>query len=141
MARDLAPLGYDVTVFDQDPRAGGMIWSQIPRFRLPLEVIDEEVGYILNLGVTFKQRKVTSMKEIMAEGYDAIFVGSGAPRGRDPPSRRVPCEIRRATEAQSNARGGSRGGDEPTRGEARLHGDFWPGRGGMRHGNGHIRRC
>src|SRR5262245_53146757 len=83
VARDLAPLGYDVTVFDQDPRAGGMIWSQIPRFRLPLEVIDEEVGYILNLGVTFKQRKVTSMKEIMAEGYDAIFVGSGAPRGRD----------------------------------------------------------
>ena len=46
VARDLAPLGYEVTVFDQDPRAGGMIWSQIPRFRLPLEVIDEEVGYI-----------------------------------------------------------------------------------------------
>src|SRR5205814_10030829 len=56
VARDLAPLGYDVTVFDQDPRAGGMIWSQIPRFRLPLEVIDEEVNYILDLGVTFKQR-------------------------------------------------------------------------------------
>jgi NADPH-dependent glutamate synthase beta subunit-like oxidoreductase/ferredoxin len=83
VARDLAPLGYDVTVFDQDPRAGGMIWSQIPRFRLPLEVIDEEVNYILNLGVTFKQRKITSMKEVMKEGYDAIFVGSGAPRGRD----------------------------------------------------------
>ncbi|MGH8689494.1 MAG: FAD-dependent oxidoreductase, partial [Burkholderiales bacterium] len=90
VARDLAPLGYEVTVFDQDPRAGGMIWSQIPRFRLPLEVIDEEVGYILNLGVVFKQRKITSMKEIMAEGYDAIFVGSGAPRGRnlDIPGRR-----------------------------------------------------
>ena len=83
VARDLAPLGYEVTVFDQDPRAGGMIWSQIPRFRLPLEVIDEEVGYILNLGVAFRQRKITSMKEVMAEGYDAIFVGSGAPRGRD----------------------------------------------------------
>jgi NADPH-dependent glutamate synthase beta subunit-like oxidoreductase len=83
VARDLAPLGYEVTVFDQDPRAGGMIWSQIPRFRLPEEVIDEEVGYILNLGVSFKQRKITSMKEVMAEGYDAIFVGSGAPRGRD----------------------------------------------------------
>src|SRR5438874_8076911 len=83
VARDLAPLGYDVTVFDQDPRAGGMIWSQIPRFRLPLEVIDEEVGYILNLGVTFKQRKIDSLKKLMAEGYDAIFVGSGAPRGRD----------------------------------------------------------
>jgi len=83
VARDLTPLGYDVTVFDQDPRAGGMIWSQIPRFRLPLEVIDEEVNYILNLGVTFKQRKVDSLKEVMGEGYDAIFVGTGAPRGRD----------------------------------------------------------
>ena len=83
VARDLAPLGYEVTVYDQDPRAGGMIWSQIPRFRLPMEVIDEEVGYILNLGVTFKQRKVDSMKALMAEGWDAIFVGTGAPRGRD----------------------------------------------------------
>ncbi|HEY5900479.1 MAG TPA: FAD-dependent oxidoreductase, partial [Burkholderiales bacterium] len=83
VARDLAPLGYDVTIFDQDPRAGGMIWSQIPRFRLPLEVIDEEVNYILNLGVTFKQRKIDSLKKLMGEGYDAIFVDSGAPRGRD----------------------------------------------------------
>ena len=83
VARDLAPLGYEVTVFDQDPRAGGMIWSQIPRFRLPLEVIDEEVNYILDLGVTFKQRKIDSLKKLMSEGYDAIFVGSGAPRGRD----------------------------------------------------------
>jgi NADPH-dependent glutamate synthase beta subunit-like oxidoreductase/ferredoxin len=83
VARDLAPLGYDVTVFEQDPKPGGMIWSQIPRFRLPEEVIDEEVGYILNLGVTFKRRKIESMKTLMNEGYDAIFVGSGAPRGRD----------------------------------------------------------
>ncbi len=84
VARDLAPLGYQVTVFDQDPRAGGMIWSQIPRFRLPLEVIDEEVGYILDLGVEFRGGvKIDSMKTLMAEGYDAIFVGSGAPRGRD----------------------------------------------------------
>ncbi|HXM80372.1 MAG TPA: FAD-dependent oxidoreductase [Burkholderiales bacterium] len=84
VARDLAPLGYEVTVFDQDPRAGGMIWSQIPRFRLPLEVIDEEVGYILDLGVEFKGGvKIDSMKKLMAQGYDALFVGSGAPRGRD----------------------------------------------------------
>jgi formate dehydrogenase (NADP+) beta subunit len=84
VARDLAPLGYSVTVFDQDPRAGGMIWSQIPRFRLPLEVIDEEVGYILDLGVEFKGgHKIESMKKLMGEGWDAIFVGSGAPRGRD----------------------------------------------------------
>ncbi|MFL6713705.1 MAG: FAD-dependent oxidoreductase, partial [Sulfurifustis sp.] len=84
VARDLAPLGYSVTVFDQDPRAGGMIWSQIPRFRLPLEVIDEEVGYILNLGVEFKGGvKIESMKALLGQGYDAIFIGSGAPRGRD----------------------------------------------------------
>ncbi|MGH8707330.1 MAG: FAD-dependent oxidoreductase [Burkholderiales bacterium] len=84
VARDLAPLGYSVTVFDQDPRAGGMIWSQIPRFRLPEEVIDEEVGYILDLGVEFKGGvKIGSMKKLMGEGFDAIFVGSGAPRGRD----------------------------------------------------------
>jgi len=84
VARDLAPLGYSVTVFDQDPRAGGMIWSQIPRFRLPMEVIDEEVGYILDLGVEFKGgAKIGSMKKLLAENYDAIFVGSGAPRGRD----------------------------------------------------------
>ena len=84
VARDLAPLGYAVTVFDQDPRAGGMIWSQIPRFRLPMEVIDEETGYILNLGVEFKGGvKIDSLKKLLHEGYDAIFVGSGAPRGRN----------------------------------------------------------
>jgi NADPH-dependent glutamate synthase beta subunit-like oxidoreductase len=84
VARDLAPIGYAVTVFDQDPRAGGMIWSQIPRFRLPMEVIDEEVGYVLDLGVEFKGgTKIGSMKKLLAENYDAIFVGSGAPRGRD----------------------------------------------------------
>jgi NADPH-dependent glutamate synthase beta subunit-like oxidoreductase/ferredoxin len=84
VARDLAPLGYQVTIFDQDPRAGGMIWSQIPRFRLPLEIIDEEVGYILDIGVEFKGGvKIDSMKKLMSEGYDALFIGSGAPRGRD----------------------------------------------------------
>jgi NADPH-dependent glutamate synthase beta subunit-like oxidoreductase len=83
VARDLAPLGYEVTVFDQDPKPGGMIWSQIPRFRLPEEIIDEEVGYILGLGVSFVNKKIGSMKQLLAEGYDAVFVGSGAPRGRD----------------------------------------------------------
>jgi len=84
VARDLAPLGYAVTVFDRDPRAGGMIWSQIPRFRLPLEVIDEEVGYVLDLGVEFRgDTEIKSMKTLMAEGWDAIYVGTGAPRGRD----------------------------------------------------------
>ena len=84
VARDLAPLGYEVIVFDQDPKAGGMIRTQIPRFRLPEEVIDEETGYVLGLGVEFRAGvRIDSMKQLLAEGYDAVFVGSGAPRGRD----------------------------------------------------------
>ena len=84
VARDLAPLGYEVVVFDGDPQAGGMIRSQIPKFRLPDSVIDEETGYILGLGVDFRAgKRVDSMKALIAEGWDAIFVGSGAPRGRD----------------------------------------------------------
>jgi len=84
VARDLAPLGYEVIVFDQDRKAGGMIRTQIPRFRLPEEVIDEETGYVLGLGVEFRAGvRVASMKQLLAEGYDAVFVGSGAPRGRD----------------------------------------------------------
>ncbi|MBZ0250334.1 MAG: FAD-dependent oxidoreductase [Burkholderiales bacterium] len=84
VARDLAPLGYSVTVFEADPRAGGMIRTQIPRFRLPESVIDEEVGYILDLDVDFRpNHRVESLKELLGHGYDAVFVGSGAPRGRD----------------------------------------------------------
>jgi NADPH-dependent glutamate synthase beta subunit-like oxidoreductase len=84
VARDLAPLGYQVTVFDQDPRAGGMIRSQIPRFRLPESVIDEEVGYVLGMGVEFRSGvRIESLKKLLSENYDAVFVGSGAPRGRD----------------------------------------------------------
>ena len=84
VARDLAPLGYELTVFDGDNRAGGMIRSQIPRFRLPESVIDEEVGYVLDLGVDFRAgAHIDSMKALLAENYDAVFVGSGAPRGRD----------------------------------------------------------
>jgi formate dehydrogenase beta subunit len=84
VARDLAPLGYEVHVYDGDKKAGGMIRSQIPRFRLPEEVIDEEVGYITALGpVMHLSRRIDSMKALLAEGYDAIFVGTGAPRGRD----------------------------------------------------------
>jgi NADPH-dependent glutamate synthase beta subunit-like oxidoreductase/ferredoxin len=84
VARDLAPLGYECVVFDGDKRAGGMIRSQIPKFRLPDEVIDEECGYILDLGVDFRAgQRIDSMKALLADNYDAIFVGSGAPRGRD----------------------------------------------------------
>jgi NADPH-dependent glutamate synthase beta subunit-like oxidoreductase len=84
VARDLAPLGYEIVLYDSDPRAGGMIRSQIPRFRLPEEVIDEEVGYITGLGMELRLgQRIDSLKTLLSEGYDAIFVGSGAPRGRD----------------------------------------------------------
>jgi NADPH-dependent glutamate synthase beta subunit-like oxidoreductase len=84
VARDLAPLGYEVTVFDGEAKAGGFIRTQIPRFRLPESVIDEETGYILDLGVAFRSgERIESMKALMAQGWDAIFVGCGAPRGRD----------------------------------------------------------
>ncbi|MDU6491173.1 FAD-dependent oxidoreductase, partial [Bradyrhizobium sp.] len=84
VARDLAPLGYHCTVFDADPRPGGMMRSQIPKFRLPDSVIDEETGYVLSLGVDYKAgHRIDSLKKLLAENYDAIFIGSGAPRGRE----------------------------------------------------------
>ena len=84
VARDLTPLGYEVTVFDGETKAGGFIRSQIPRFRLPESVIDEETGYILDLGVTFNSgQRVDSMQALLAQQFDAVFVGCGAPRGRD----------------------------------------------------------
>ncbi|OYU71275.1 MAG: glutamate synthase [Alphaproteobacteria bacterium PA2] len=84
VARDLAPLGYDLVVYDRDAKAGGMIRSQIPRFRLPEEVIDEEVGYITGLGMDVRLgHSVDSLKDLLAENYDAVFIGTGAPRGRD----------------------------------------------------------
>jgi formate dehydrogenase (NADP+) beta subunit len=84
VARDLAPLGYEVTLFDQSAQMGGFIRSQIPRFRLPEAVIDEEVDWVTRLGdVRFVQRRIDSLKGLLQEGFDAVFVGSGAPRGRD----------------------------------------------------------
>ena len=85
VARDLAPLGYDVTLIDAERRGGGMIRSQIPRFRLPESVIDEEVGYITDMGgiTTRYGERVESLKAVLDEGFDAVFVGTGAPRGRD----------------------------------------------------------
>src|SRR4030088_2671184 len=84
VARDLAPLGYHCTVFDSDPKAGGMMRTQIPKFRLPDSVIDEETDYILNLGIEFRGgQRIDSLKKLLGENYDAIFVASGAPRGRE----------------------------------------------------------
>ena len=84
VARDLAPLGYEVTVYDGEAKAGGFMRTQIPRFRLPESVIDEETGYVLDLGVKFVSgQRVDSLKSLLTQGYDAVFVGCGAPRGRD----------------------------------------------------------
>lgn len=84
VARDLAPLGYHITVFDSDPQAGGFMRTQVPRFRLPESVIDEETGYILDMGVEFRGgQRVESLQSLLAENFDAVFIGCGAPRGRD----------------------------------------------------------
>ena len=84
VARDLAVLGYEIVIYDQDPKLGGFIRTQIPHFRLPESVIDEEVGYITDIGnIEFRHQRVDSMKKLLAEGYDAVFVGCGAPRGRE----------------------------------------------------------
>jgi formate dehydrogenase beta subunit len=84
VARDLLPLGYEVHIFDADAKGGGMIRTQIPRFRLPESVIDEEVDYILRYEpVTHFGERIDSLKAFLAKGWDAVFVGTGAPRGRD----------------------------------------------------------
>ncbi len=85
VARDLVPLGYRMVMYDDQPRGGGMMRSQIPAFRLPQEVLEEEVDYVLDMGgieCRFGEY-VSSLGAILAEGYDAVFVGTGAPRGRD----------------------------------------------------------
>jgi NADPH-dependent glutamate synthase beta subunit-like oxidoreductase len=84
VARDLMPLGYHCVMFDGDTKGGGMMRSQIPRFRLPEHVTDEEVDLILDMGVETRfGQYVDSLKALLAEGWDAVFVGSGAPRGRE----------------------------------------------------------
>jgi formate dehydrogenase beta subunit len=85
VARDLAPLGYEIVIYEADPQAGGFMRTQVPRFRLPEAVINEEVSYILDIGnVELRAgKRIDSLRALLAENYDAIFVGTGAPRGRD----------------------------------------------------------
>ena len=83
VARDLMPLGYEITLFEKDALSGGAMRTQIPRFRLPAEVLNEELNYILEMGVNCRfGEEITSMRDILAEGYDAVFVGTGAPLGK-----------------------------------------------------------
>ncbi|MGI6638796.1 MAG: FAD-dependent oxidoreductase [Desulfobulbus sp.] len=84
VACDLAPLGYSLDLYDDQDAGGGFMRSQLPSFRLPDEVLQEEVDYILNMGIhTHFNHYVDSMAAMLTKGYDAIFVGTGAPRGRD----------------------------------------------------------
>ncbi len=84
VARDLAPLGYEIHLYCEQKTGGGMMRSQIPSFRLPETVLNEEVNYILDLGIhTHFNHYVSSFKEILDKNYDAVFVGTGAPRGKD----------------------------------------------------------
>ncbi len=97
VANDLMPLGYQCTIFEKQPRPGGLMRINIPAFRLPEEVLDEEIGYIVNMGVTMKyDSPVTSLKALAdSKEFDAIFVGTGAPKGKelDLPGRRETDQI------------------------------------------------
>ena len=84
VARDLLPFGYEIDMYDRDPAGGGMMRSQIPAFRLPADVLEEEVDLIVDMGVNATYGyEITSMKDMLDMDYDAYFVGTGAPRGRD----------------------------------------------------------
>jgi NADPH-dependent glutamate synthase beta subunit-like oxidoreductase/ferredoxin len=84
VANDLAPLGYDCVIFEALDSPGGLMRSNIPAFRLPGEVLDEEIANILDIGVELRSSTpVTSLRALLAESFDAVFVGSGAPRGKN----------------------------------------------------------
>ncbi len=85
VANDLMPLGYDVTIFEKWGTPGGLMRTNIPAFRLPESVLAEEIGYIIDLGVDLRLGSpVASMQQLLASGeFDAVFVGSGAPKGKD----------------------------------------------------------
>ena len=84
VANDLMPLGYHVVIFEQLAQPGGLMRTNIPAFRLPHAVLDEEIDVILNMGVDIRYKSpIGSMKKLLQDGFDAIFVGSGAPRGKN----------------------------------------------------------
>ncbi|MFN2397225.1 MAG: FAD-dependent oxidoreductase [Gemmatimonadaceae bacterium] len=84
VANDLMPLGYECVILEKLPRPGGLMRTNIPAFRLPASVLDEEVNVILDMGVDIRYNTpVTSMKALLEEDYDAIFVGTGAPKGKE----------------------------------------------------------
>ena len=91
VANDLLPVGYELTIFEKLDKPGGLMRSNIPAFRLPEHVLTEEIDLILNMGVDIRYNTpVRSLASLLNEGFDAVFIGSGAPRGKDLeiPSRR-----------------------------------------------------
>ncbi len=84
VANDLLPLGYEVVCYEKQDRLGGLMLTNIPAFRLPQRVLDDEIGFIVDMGLDVRlNTTVTSLKALLDEGYDAVFVGVGAPRGKD----------------------------------------------------------
>ena len=84
VARDLLPLGYTCVLFEKDRKGGGLMRTNIPSFRLPATVLDEEVERILDFGVETRfGHEIKSLKALLDEGFDAVFIGTGAPKGKD----------------------------------------------------------
>ncbi len=84
VANDLLPLGYEVTIFESSASPGGLMRTNIPSFRLPAEVLDQEIASIVDMGANMEySTQIKSLKDLYSKGFDAIFVGSGAPKGKD----------------------------------------------------------
>jgi NADPH-dependent glutamate synthase beta subunit-like oxidoreductase len=84
VANDLMPLGYECVIFEALDRPGGLMYSNIPAFRLPVSVLDEEMNYIIDMGVDLRlNTRIDSMGELLEQGFDAVFIGSGAPKGKE----------------------------------------------------------
>ena len=84
VANDLMPVGYECTIFEALPEPGGLMRSNIPSFRLPANVLNEEIDYIADMGADLRlNHPIESMKDLLEEGYDAVFVGTGAPKGKE----------------------------------------------------------
>jgi NADPH-dependent glutamate synthase beta subunit-like oxidoreductase/ferredoxin len=98
VANDLMPLGYEVTIFEKWNTPGGLMRTNIPSFRLPAQVLSEEIDYIVNMGVDLRLgTPVTSLRQLLdSREFDAVFIGSGAPKGKDLelPGRHETLEVR-----------------------------------------------